>query len=201
VLEGTNSDGYIRRGLLRGLTIASRSPTLSSTTPSGAGRMSRDLVLQLMTATDYRSRWWRNGRLWIAIWDDIAAPRSAQPDSDQGPRRQWAPGCVPTREPPPAHAARAGKPMLEHIMAGETARASATSCWTSHYLGHIMKLPRQWPPRLGVGSIPEGRDCFGTGARSPAQTLAELPFVVTNGDVSPFIRTHQRMLHSYMCTH
>jgi dTDP-glucose pyrophosphorylase len=194
VLEGTISDGDIRRGLLRGLTLASpitdvirRNPLV---VPEG---MSRDLVLQLMTANKIQQIPVVdvNGRLaGLHIWDDIAATPE-RPNLMVIMAGGMGNRLRPNTESCPKPMLRvAGKPMLEHII--ERARLEGFShiALAIHYLGHIIEDHFGNGARLGVriDYLKEETPLGTAGALALLKPRPELPFVVSNGDVITDIR-------------
>lgn len=194
VLEGTISDGDIRRGLLRGLTLASpitnvlrRNPLV---VPDG---MSRDLVLQLMTANKIQQIPMVdvNGRLvGLHIWDDIAAP------TDRANLMVIMAGGMGTRLRPHTESCPkpmlpvAGKPMLEHIIERAKLEGFCHFVLAIHYLGHMIEEYFGNGAHLGVRidylkeEVPLGT----AGALSLLDPSPDSPFVVTNGDVITDVR-------------
>jgi dTDP-glucose pyrophosphorylase len=189
VLEGTISDGDIRRGLLRGLTLSSpitdvvkRNPLV---VPDG---MSRDLVLQLMTANKIHQIPVvdaENHPVGLHLWDCITAPverKNLMVIMAGGLGTRLRPH---TESCPKPMLSVAGKPMLEHII--ERAKLEGFSYFVIavHYLGQIIKDHFMDGARLNVRieylneNVPLGT----AGALSLLKTKPRLPFVVTNGDV------------------
>lgn len=194
VLEGTISDGDIRRGLLRGLTLASpindvirRNPLVA---PDG---MSRELVLQLMKANKIQQVPVVdvNGHLvGLHIWDDIAVP------TDRPNLMVIMAGGMGTRLRP--HTERcpkpmlplAGKPMLEHIIERAKLQGFCRFALAIHYLGHMIEDHFGDGARFGVRIeyLKEETPLGTAGALSLLKPSPELPFVVLNGDVVTDIR-------------
>jgi dTDP-glucose pyrophosphorylase len=194
VLEGTISDGDVRRGLLRGLTLSSpitevirRNPLVA---PEG---MSRDLVLQLMTANKIQQIPVVDaaGRLvGLHVWDDLAVPL------DRPNLMVVMAGGMGTRLRP--HTARcpkpmlhvAGKPMLEHIIERAKQQGFSRFVLAIQYLGHMIEEHFGDGARFDVqiDYLREDAPLGTAGALSLLDPTPELPFVVTNGDVMTDIR-------------
>jgi len=193
-LEGTVSDGDIRRGLLQGLGLTTaitdvvrRNPLV---VPDG---MSHETVLQLMITNKIQQIPIVDENHCVRglhLWDDITAP------TERHNLMVIMAGGVGTRLRP--HTERcpkpmlqvAGKPMLEHII--ERAKLDGFSRFVLpiHYLGHIIEEHFGDGARVGV-SIDYLKEEFplGTaGALSLLNPRPDLPFVVTNGDVITDIR-------------
>ncbi|HKQ13580.1 MAG TPA: nucleotidyltransferase family protein [Steroidobacteraceae bacterium] len=193
-LEGTVSDGDLRRGLLRGLTLASpvtevvqRSPLV---VPEGMGR---ELILQLMTANKIQQIPVVDtaGRLvGLHVWDDIAAV------ADRPNLVVIMAGGMGTRLRP--HTERcpkpmlpvAGKPMLEHIIERARLQGFSRFVLAIHYLGHMIESYFGDGSQYGVriDYLREQTPLGTAGALSLLTPSPELPFVVTNGDVITDIR-------------
>ena len=193
-LEGTISDGDIRRGLLRGLTLASgindvlnRHPLV---VPEG---MSRDLVLQLMTANKVHQIPVVDSTGHLAgvhLWDDIAT-QPVRPN----PVVIMAGGFGTRLRPHTEHRPKpmlgiAGKPMLQHIIERASLEGFNHFIVAIHYLGHIIQEHFGDGSRFGVriDYIKEEKPLGTAGARSLLNPRPNVPFVVTNGDVITDVR-------------
>lgn len=193
-LEGTISDGDIRRGLLKGLDIDS---PIESVIHRGAlvvpPSLGREMVLQLMVANkiqqipvvDEQQR-----IMGLHVWDEITTTPSRSNRmiimaGGKGTRLQpFTENC------PKPLVMVAGKPMLEHIIERGKLEGFSDFVLAIHYLGHMIE------EHFGDGS------CFGVsieylredaplgtaGALSLLAPRPEEPFVVTNGDVVTDIR-------------
>lgn len=193
-LEGTVSDGDIRRGLLKGLTLESpiksvafRSPLV---VPDG---VDREMVTQLMVANKIRQIPIVDDNhrvVGLHLWDSITAPVKRSNlmvimSGGMGTRlRPYTETC------PKPMLKVAGRPMLEHII--ERARLEGFSRFilAIHYLGQIIEDYFGNGDRLGVSIeyLREEAPLGTAGALSLLCPRPELPFVVTNGDVITDIR-------------
>ena len=194
VLEGTISDGDIRRGLLKGLNMNS---PLNSVIHRNAlvvvPELGRELVLQLMVANkiqqipvvDEQHR-----IVGLHLWDEITTPR-ARPNlmvimaGGMGTRlRPHTENCPKPLLPV------AGKPMLEHIIERAKLEGLTRFMLAIHYLGHMIETHFGNGERLGVRidylreDVPLGT----AGALGLLNPLPDEPFIVTNGDVITDIR-------------
>jgi dTDP-glucose pyrophosphorylase len=193
-LEGTVSDGDIRRGLLKGINLTSSIETVvhrgSFVVPPA---MSREMVLQLMVANkiqqipvvDQDQR-----VLGLHLWDEI----SVLPERNnmmvimaggKGTRlRPFTEYC------PKPLVMVAGKPMLEHIIERAKLEGFSDFVVSLHYLGHMIEEYFGDGSRFGVGiEYLRESDPLGTaGALSLLKRDIGSPFIVTNGDVVTDIR-------------
>lgn len=191
---GTITDGDVRRGLLRGLTV--QSPTDSIVfrnslvvTPD----MRADMVAQLMRANrihqlpvvDERHR-----VVGLHLWDEITAPEQ-RPNlmvimaGGMGTRLQPYTETCPKPLLPVA-----GKPMLEHIIERAKVEGFSRFVLAIRYLGQMIEEHfgdgSRWDVRI---DYLREREPLGTaGALSLLEPSPTLPFVVTNGDVLTDIR-------------
>jgi dTDP-glucose pyrophosphorylase len=193
-LLGTLTDGDIRRGLLRGLTMTSSVETIIQQTPLVVPpHLGQETVLQLMTANRiHQLPVVDENRVVVGlhIWDDLIAP-GQRPNimvimaGGQGTRlRPHTENCPKPLLPV------AGRPILEHII--ERARTEGFSRFVIaiRYLGHMIE------EHFGDGSAHHvqieylrEQEALGTaGALSLLVPRPSLPFIVTNGDVLTDIR-------------
>ena len=153
-LEGTISDGDIRRGLLKGLDLASPIAGIIHHNPLVVPpEMGRELVMQLMVANKILQIPVIDERRHVAglhLWDEITTPR-VRPN----PMVIMAGGMGTRLRPhtedcPKPMLPVAGKPMLEHII--ERARSEGFSHFVLaiHYLGHVIEKYFGYGERLGV---------------------------------------------------
>jgi len=193
-LQGTVSDGDIRRGLLKGLTlneslasVLRRAPLVVPT------QCSRDTVRHLMVANkiqqipvvDESHR-----VIGLHVWDKV----SVSPDRDnlmvimaggKGVRlRPHTDNCPKPLLPV------AGKPMLEHIIERAKLEGFSRFVLAIHYLGDMIEDHFGDGKNLGVkiDYLREEAPLGTAGALSLLTSLPEEPFVVTNGDVLTDIR-------------
>ena len=193
-LEGTISDGDIRRGLLKGLDL--NSPITSVIHRNAlvvTPEMGREVVLQLMGANKIQQIPIVNESrqvVGVHLWDEITtAP--ARPNlmiimaGGMGTRlRPFTETCPKPLLP------IAGKPMLEHIIERAKLEGFSHFVLALHYLGHMIQSHFGDGEKLGVHiDYLNEKSPLGTagalGLLSPRPTV---PFVVTNGDVITDIR-------------
>lgn len=193
-LEGTVSDGDIRRGLLKGLALSS---PIESVIHRGAlvvpPTLGRDMVLQLMVANkiqqipvvDELQR-----IIGLHVWDEITTP-PARPNrmvimaGGKGTRlRPYTENCPKPLVPV------AGKPMLEHIIERGKLEGFGDFVLAIHYLGYMIEEYFGDGSRFGVSIeyLREGVPLGTAGALGLLSPRPDDPFVVTNGDVVTDIR-------------
>jgi dTDP-glucose pyrophosphorylase len=193
-LEGTVSDGDIRRGLLRGFTLSS---PIESVIHYGAlvapPAMSRDMVLQLMVANKVQQIPVVDDELNVIglhLWDEISSPpqRSNCMVIMAGGRGSR---LHPFTENCPKPLVRvAGKPMLEHIIERAKIEGIKDFVLAIHYLGHMIQEYFGDGSSFGVNieylieEVPLGT----AGALSLFSSRPKDSFIVTNGDVVTDIR-------------
>jgi dTDP-glucose pyrophosphorylase/CBS domain-containing protein len=193
-LVGTISDGDIRRGLLRGLTLNSpitgvlwRDPFV---VPNG---MNLELILQLMTANKIQQIPVvdaQNRPVGLHLLDDMTA-FVERPNlmvimaGGMGTRLRPYTECCPK---PMLQVA--GKPMLEHIIERAKLEGFSRFVLTIHYLGHMIEehFCDGAPMNVHIDYLKEESPLGTAGALSLLNPNSELPFVVTNGDVITDIR-------------
>ncbi|TGM53971.1 CBS domain-containing protein [Leptospira biflexa] len=191
---GTITDGDIRRGLLRGLTLASSIESIIFrdslvVTP----QMSRDMVLQLMQTNRIHQLPIVNETrevVGLYILDEILAP-SVRDNiflimaGGRGKR------LMPHTENCPKPLLNVGgKPMLEHIIERAKAEGFHKFLIAVHYLGYMIEEYFGNGSKLGIEiEYIREEEALGTaGALSLIQEPPTLPFIVTNGDVLTDIR-------------
>lgn len=194
VLEGTISDGDIRRGLLKGLDM--NSPLISIIHRNALvvpPDMGRELVMQLMVANKIHQIPVVDEQHHIVglhLWDEITTPPT-RPNlmvimaGGLGTRlRPHTENCPKPLLPV------AGKPMLEHIIERAKLEGFNHFVIAIHYLGHMIEAHFGNGERLGVKiDYSREKSPLGTaGALGLLNPLPEAPFVVTNGDVITDIR-------------
>jgi dTDP-glucose pyrophosphorylase len=193
-LEGTVSDGDIRRGLLKGLTLSSPIETVihrgALVVPPALGR---DMVHQLMVANKIQQIPVVDDQqrvLGLHVWDEITTPpkrtnRIVIMAGGKGTRlRPFTENC------PKPLVTVAGKPMLEHIIERAKLEGFNDFVLAIYYLGHMIEEHFGDGSRFGVNieylreNVPLGT----AGALSLFNPRPDEPFVVTNGDVVTDIR-------------
>ena len=193
-LEGTISDGDVRRGLLKGLDVNNAVKEIvhqnALVVPSD---LSRELVMQLMTANkiqqipivDESHR-----VVGLHLWDELSTPSKRENimvimAGGMGTRlRPYTEDCPKPLLPV------AGKPMLEHIIERAKLEGFSRFVIAIHYLGHMIEEYFRDGERLGVeiAYLKENAPLGTAGALSLLNPVPGLPFVVTNGDVITDIR-------------
>jgi dTDP-glucose pyrophosphorylase len=194
ILEGTVSDGDIRRGLLKGLNM--ESPVLSVTHRNALvvpADFSREMVMQLMVANKIHQIPVLDEErhvIGLYLWDEMTSP-PVRPNlmvimaGGMGTRlRPHTEGC------PKPLLSVAGKPMLEHIIERAKQEGFNQFVLAIHYLGHMIEDYFGNGERLGVeiNYLREEAPLGTAGALSLLNPMPDAPFVVTNGDVMTDIR-------------
>jgi len=194
VIEGTLSDGDIRRGLLKGLDLNSPIASVVRHNPfvvrPGMERavvkqlMQANKILQIPVVDD------QNRVVGLQLWDEITTPPS-RPNlmvimaGGMGTRlRPYTQNCPKPLLP------LAGKPMLEHIIDRAKLEGFKHFVLAIHYLGHMIESYFGNGEGLGVQIeyLREQSPLGTAGALGLLSPTPNLPFVVTNGDVITDIR-------------
>ncbi len=188
-LEGTISDGDIRRGLLRGLDINSPIESIVFRNPLVVYRdMGRETVRQLMVVNKIQQVPVVNENnevVGLHLWDEIILPTLRNNlmvimAGGKGTRlRPHTENCPK----PMLHVS--GKPMLEHIIERAKSQGFSQFILAIHYLGHIVEdyFGNGDRMQVKIDYIKEQSPLGTAGALSLLNTSQEVPFVVTNGDV------------------
>jgi dTDP-glucose pyrophosphorylase len=193
-LQGTISDGDIRRGLLKGLDLSS---PIASIIHRNAfvvpPEMRREMVMQLMTANKIQQIPVVDEHhhvVGLHLWDEIATP-SVRPNlmvimaGGIGARlRPHTENC------PKPMLLVAGKPMLEHIIDRAKLEGFSRFVLAIHYLGKMIEDHFGQGDKLGVkiDYLREKSPLGTAGALGLLSPVPDAPFVVTNGDVVTDIR-------------
>lgn len=193
-LEGTISDGDIRRGLLKGLDLNS---PITNVIHRNAfvvpPEMTREMVMQLMVANKIQQIPVVDEHhhvVGLQLWDEIATP-PVRPNlmvimaGGKGTRlRPHTENCPKPLLPV------AGKPMLEHIIERAKLEGFSHFVLAVHYLGHMIEEHFGNGERLGVqiDYLREQSPLGTAGALGLLNPRPETAFVVTNGDVITDIR-------------
>ncbi|WP_404712383.1 nucleotidyltransferase family protein [Sphingomonas sp. MMS24-J13] len=194
LLAGTITDGDIRRGLLRGLTLASPIETILHRDPLVVPpALGAELVLQLMQANKIHQLPIVDDQRHVVglhVWTDLRTT-AARPNpmvimaGGQGTRlRPHTENCPKPMLPV------GGKPMLEHIIERACGEGFNHFVVALHYLGHMIEEyfgnGANWNVRI---DYLREREPLGTGgALSLLSPRPEVPFLVTNGDVLTDVR-------------
>lgn len=193
-LVGTLCDGDVRRGLLKGLHLDSPIESALFRSPMVVpASMSRDLVIQLMTANkihqvpivDESRR-----VLGLHLWDEIVAPVTRENTMVIMAGGKGTRLYPHTESCPKPMLPIAGKPMLEHIVERAKAEGFTRFVLAVHYLGHMIEEHFGDGRKFGVciDYLREEKPLGTAGALSLLSPRPKLPFVVTNGDVMTDIR-------------
>lgn len=194
VLEGTISDGDIRRGLLKNCTLDS---PLSMIVHKNAlvvpPDMGPDMVTQLMVANKVQQIPVVDANhvvVGLHRWDEITSPpkrANVMVIMAGGMGKRLRPH---TENCPKPMLLLAGKPMLEHIIIRSKAEGFSEFVIAVHYLGHMIEEYFGDGARMGVNIryLREDAPLGTAGALSLLSPLPDASFVVTNGDVITDIR-------------
>jgi dTDP-glucose pyrophosphorylase len=193
-LEGTISDGDIRRGLLKGLDLNSPiTNVIHRNALVVPPEMGREMVMQLMVANKIQQIPVVNEHrhvVGVHLWDEITTPPSRSNlmvimAGGMGTRlRPHTENC------PKPLLSVAGKPMLEHIIERAKLEGFSHFALAIHYLGHMIEDHFGNGERLNVqiDYLREQSPLGTAGALGLLNPRPEAPFVVTNGDVITDIR-------------
>lgn len=188
-LEGTLSDGDIRRGLLRGIGMDSPICEVMNKNPMVVPQnVGAEMVIKIMTVNKIRQIPIVNDEnrvVGLHLWDRMTA-QDVIPNTmiimagGKGTRLRPYTADLPK---PMLHVA--GRPMLEHILSKGIDEGFRSFVISVGYLGHMIESYFGNGEKLGIDiSYIEETEPLGTaGALSLMEQTFELPFVVTNGDV------------------
>ena len=194
ILEGTVSDGDIRRGLLKGLDLNSEIINVihrnALVVLPGLGQ---EEVIKLMVANKIQQIPIVDEShhvVGLHLWDEITSPPSRSNlmvimAGGMGTRlRPHTENCPKPLLP------IAGKPMIEHIIDRAKLEGFNHFVFAIHYLGHMIEEYFGNGERLGVkiDYLREDTPMGTAGALSLLNPTPTSPFVVTNGDVITDIR-------------
>ena len=194
VLVGTISDGDIRRGLLKGLDLASPIESIvhhdALVVPPN---LNRDVVVQLMTANKIQQIPIVDEKMHVVglhLWDQINASTARSNvmvimAGGNGSRLH-----PQTENCPKPLLPIAGKPILEHIIERAKVEGFSHFILAIYHLGHMIEEYFGNGDALGVKIeyLREESPLGTAGALSLLNPLPESAFVVTNGDVITDIR-------------
>ncbi len=188
-LQGTISDGDIRRGLLRGLNLNSSIESIIHHNPLVVtDEIGREDVRKLMVANKIQQVPVVDDRHHIVglyLWDEIATPL-IRPNlmvimaGGKGTR------LLPhTENCPKPMLTVSGKPMLEHIIERAKQEGFSHFVLAINYLGHVIEEYFGDGNRLQVriDYLKEQSPLGTAGALGLLNPHPTLPFAVTNGDV------------------
>ena len=188
-LQGTISDGDIRRGLLRGLNLKSPIESIIHHNPLVVtNEIGREDVRKIMVANKIQQVPVVDDRHHIVglyLWDEIAIPL-VRPNlmvimaGGKGTR------LLPhTENCPKPMLTVSGKPMLEHIIERAKQEGFSHFVLAINYLGHVIEEYFGDGNRLQVriDYLKEQSPLGTAGALGLLSPRPTLPFAVTNGDV------------------
>ncbi len=194
VLQGSVTDGDIRRGLLRGLDL--RSPVqeiLHRDVFVAPLEMSREVVLGLMRANKFRQVPIVDSArrvVGLHLWDEVALP------SGRDSTMVVMAGGLGTRLRPHTETCPkpllpvGGKPILEHIVERARAEGFRRFIFAVHYLGHMIREHfgdcSKWDVKIEY--IEEKQPLGTAGALGLITSPPNSSFLVSNGDVLTDIR-------------
>lgn len=193
-LEGTISDGDIRRGLLKGLDL--QSPIASVIHRNALvvpPEMGRELVMQLMAANKIQQIPVvdeQHNVVGLHLWEVIAT-QPKRPNlmvimaGGMGTRlRPYTENC------PKPMLLVAGKPMLEHIIERAKLEGFSHFVLAIHYLGEMIEdyFGNGDKLQVQIDYLREQSPLGTAGALALLGPRPDAPFVVTNGDVITDIR-------------
>jgi dTDP-glucose pyrophosphorylase len=193
-LEGTISDGDIRRGLLRGLNLGSSISEIvhrsALVVPPSLGL---DAVIQLMTANKIQQIPIvdeRQNIVGLHLWDEITTPvarSNTMVIMAGGKGKRLMPH---TEKCPKPLVPLAGKPMLEHIIDRAKAEGFHHFVLAIHYLGHMIEdyFGNGEKFDVRIEYLREPTPLGTAGGLGFLDPRPEEPFVVTNCDVITDIR-------------
>jgi dTDP-glucose pyrophosphorylase len=193
-LLGTLSDGDIRRGLLRGLTLGSPIEAVMNPNPLVVPEgITPELVRQIMSANKIHQvpEVDSEGRIiGLHTWDDfeISAPVDAPMVIMAGGKgTRLRPHTVDC--PKPMLPIR-GKPMLAHIIDRAKAEGFHRFVISLNYLGHVIEdyFGDGRPLGINIDYLRETAPMGTAGSLSLFESTPDRSFVVTNGDVLTDIR-------------
>ena len=189
LLEGTISDGDIRRGLLKGISIEDSIKLILHSKPLVVpANMKRDMVLQLMTANKIQQIPIvdsMNKILGIHLWDELSSP-PARSNTMVIMAGGFGTRLRPeTNNLPKSLLHVNGKPILEHII--EKAKLDGFSHFVLavYYLKEMIEDYFKDGIKLGVDIkyLKETKPLGTAGALSIFDIPPKEDFIVTNGDV------------------
>lgn len=194
VLQGTISDGDIRRGLMNGLTLSSPIEKIVNyqplVVPPG---IERKMVIKLMTVNKIQQIPIINEEMQVVglhTWDEISVTNvraNAMVIMVGGKGTRLHPQ---TENCPKPMIKVSGKPILEHIINRAKAEGFVNFILAINYLGNVIEDYFGNGERFGINIeyLREKTPLGTAGALSLLDPLPTSAFVVTNGDVFTDIR-------------
>ena len=189
LLIGTVSDGDIRRGLLKGLSLDSPIESIVKRDPVVVSpELSRKKVLQIMTSNKIQQVPVVNERnevIGLHLWDELNAPTTHENlfvIMAGGKGTRLHPQTINSPKP---LLLLAGKPILEHIIDRAKSNGFNNFVIAIHYLGHMIQDYFGDGEKFGVKIryLNESTPLGTAGALSLLDPKPNSTFIVTNGDV------------------
>jgi len=189
ILEGTISDGDIRRGLLKGLDLNSSLIEIIHRNPLVVmPDMNKELIMQLMVANKIQQIPIVDDHYYVVglhLWDEITTPPvryNLMVIMVGGVGSRLSPY---TEKCPKPLLSIAGKPMLEHIIERAKLEGFTHFVLAINYLGHMIEKYFGNGEKFGVQIkyLREESPLGTAGALRLLKPIPKIPFVVTNGDV------------------
>lgn len=204
MLVGTITDGDIRRGLLKGLTLDTSIEAIVRSNPVVVPPdWSRDLVLQLMQANKIHQLPVVNEKglvVGLHVWDALLAPnerRNIMVIMAGGKGTRLRPETENCPKPLlPVH----GRPILEFILERAKVEGFRRIFLAINYLGHMIEDRFGDGHALGIEIeyLREDMPLGTAGALGLLNVLPEEPILVTNGDVLTDVRYGEMLdFHCY----
>ena len=193
-LEGTVSDGDIRRGLLRGLTLESPVSSVVHRNPLVVPQgMSKEAVVQLMLVNKVQQIPVvddDNHIIGLHLWEVVLESPTRSNlmvimAGGKGVRlRPYTESC------PKPMVEVAGRPMLAHIIERAKTEGFSRFIIAVHYLGHLIEehFGNGEAYDVEITYVREQKPLGTAGALSLLESMPDEPFIVTNGDVITDIR-------------
>jgi dTDP-glucose pyrophosphorylase len=189
LLIGTVSDGDIRRGLLKGLSLDSPIESIVRRNPIVvAPGLSREKVLQIMNSNKIQQVPVINKRnevIGLHLWNELNSPPTHANlfvimAGGRGTRLH-----PQTINSPKPLLPLAGKPILEHIISRAKSHGFNNFVIAIYYLGHMIQDHFGDGEKFGVKIryLNESTPLGTAGALSLLDPKPNSPFIVTNGDV------------------
>jgi dTDP-glucose pyrophosphorylase len=189
LLIGTVSDGDIRRGLLKGLSLDSPIESIVERNPVVVSpESSREKVLQIMTSNKIQQVPVVNERnevIGLHLWDELSAPTTHENlfvIMAGGKGTRLYPQTINSPKP---LLLLTGKPILEHIIDRAKSHGFNNFVIAIHYLGHMIQDYFGDGEKFGVKLryLNESTPLGTAGALSLLDPKPNSTFIVTNGDV------------------
>ena len=193
-LQGSVTDGDVRRGLLRGLELGSPVEQIMALSPLVVPpEMARDMVLHLMHANKVHQLPIIDAErrvVGLHLWDEVLEPAERENTMvimAGGLGKRLLPL---TEDCPKPMLPVGGRPMLELIIERAKADGFVNFIVSVHYLGHMIEDyfgdGHKWGVKITY--LHEDSPLGTAGAISLLSPRPTLPFLVTNGDVLSDIR-------------